>query len=290
MTSIFRNQNRRLKITIVVSFYKLVANASLLEKEKYGLEPIERHRGEFLDGYEKSAILNQSIFLRDKGGFPYNIQKSNDFNAVHNKQGWFGEEEVAVPSKGAMRKRKVDRNASLYALSKHREKQNEERLARINSKERNYSVGWPGGNRFVGVRKKKTIEQGKMSKEREASLQRNQYVSNTDLHPLAALEVSRIPELSIVTRDPHSDRLHALASLLPIYRLHRERRTVYYLFKWYRGNKFVEVQRYLEEFENLNIVLAERAFREKVFRTKVKLMQEQINTQVKMFEEVLHGC
>jgi hypothetical protein len=51
-----------------------------------------------------------------------------------------------------------------------------------------------------------------------------------------------------------------------------------------RGN---EDTRYLTEFENLNIVLSERAFREKVFRTKVKLMQETMETQIRAFEDIL---
>lgn len=43
------------------------------------------------------------------------------------------------------------------------------------------------------------------------------------------------------------------------------------------------MKEYIQEFENINIVLSERAFREKLFRTKIKCLQGQIDKNIEYF-------
>jgi hypothetical protein len=59
------------------------------------------------------------------------------------------------------------------------------------------------------------------------------------------------------------------------------------LLKWYRQNMRLQISEYLQEFENMNIVLSERAFREKVFRTKIKVLQGKIDTKIEYFGKLM---
>lgn len=45
------------------------------------------------------------------------------------------------------------------------------------------------------------------------------------------------------------------------------------VLRWYRQSMRHQIKDYIQEFENINIVLSERAFREKLFRTKIKCLQ-----------------
>jgi len=59
------------------------------------------------------------------------------------------------------------------------------------------------------------------------------------------------------------------------------------LFQWYKATQNAKISEMLEEFESINIVLSERAFREKLFRTKIKLLQQQIETQIGGIREAI---
>lgn len=55
------------------------------------------------------------------------------------------------------------------------------------------------------------------------------------------------------------------------------------MLKWYRQTMRLQIREYLQEFENMNIILSERAFREKLFRTKIKVLQSKIDTKIQYF-------
>lgn len=57
-------------------------------------------------------------------------------------------------------------------------------------------------------------------------------------------------------------------------------------FRWYRTASEINLQCVLDEFENVNIILSERAFREKVFRTKIRVLQNQIENEIVKFQGV----
>ena len=57
--------------------------------------------------------------------------------------------------------------------------------------------------------------------------------------------------------------------------------------KWFKQSMKAQISDLLVEIENMNIVLSERAFREKVFRTKIKLLQGQIATQIDYFQKLM---
>lgn len=59
------------------------------------------------------------------------------------------------------------------------------------------------------------------------------------------------------------------------------------LLTWYRQSMKSQQSELLEEFENMNIILSERAFREKVFRTKIRLLQNQIAKQIEYFAKLM---
>lgn len=57
--------------------------------------------------------------------------------------------------------------------------------------------------------------------------------------------------------------------------------------RWFMQTKNDQIGELLSEFENMNIVLSERAFREKMFRTKIKMLQNQIESQIGYFGRLL---
>ena len=260
MSSILRETQRRLKLTKVVAFYKLIASSVFIDKEELGVIGESRiapfhgaihppgHSFGSVDGQNlkdkivsggglqadnESFFVNKSFFLLNRKAedrsFPLNMMEKSEIDKANQKWHEGVKDPSILPNDLDLAKSEVDRYT-------------------VNSENyRNNSILKKG--EIKGKSILKTKHRLLLEERRKVALGRVLYRQK--------IKLDGFRRRGLVT--------------------------------WYRWMYREQINELLVEFENMNIVLSERAFREKVFRTKIKLLQGKIDTQIGYFRDVVEN-
>lgn len=269
MKSILRNQNRKFKLLLVIGYFKLLSNTLLISKSiQTSGKPQNYHQRGEADSIRRNLLYAMKKPLVQE--FPYNMPPSTSpaRRSLSSRPNWSPDDGSQILSKEEMIEIKMSKDKSEETRKYQKTKRNHKRLASI-PELRNSLQKVPISG-----------EDSNTKMNREEALKRNLLVAET------------LPSKSIEGRKRKSIVLPAgptvpeiLTNMCSIYSTFRQRTQYKYLLRWMRKCRAKEESEYLKEIENVNIVLTERTFRERMFRTKVKLMQEAIETQIRNFEE-----
>ena len=314
MRSILRNQNRRFKLLLVIGYFKLIANSGLLAmKDHHELKQLTRLRPGGEDNASGSgsprmrrrttSVNPREIFAPLDGRrsklysmsskeFPYNISQSRNANMPALGRGWNGDGDV-VESSDQRREREASLQANKQVRAKLVRQASDARvglarkyLARQKDWGTQEEIGneGDGADDLIGTER---FSARQSSQERLQMLKRNYLlddkgISRRPSENRVLMEAANSPIDNVMVL-----RQASLRSALSVFQDHYNRRNYHYLLKWLQGVRLHAEAGFLSEFENVSIVLSERAFREKVFRTKIKVLQETLATQIREFESAL---
>ena len=285
MTSILRNQNRRFKLLLVVGYFKLIANSILLTKNQK--THTKSKSPKLIQGPEEDLRREKLYFLGRNGSggsqFPYNIPKSKDQNQVKPKKEWQPDDGSYSPTPQMVKEKKIEEEAFNETSAHQKEEASKKRIESIRqSKQTRALANEQNENEDIS-----NIKPSSPYLSHKESIKRNLIYNEMDNGKKKKTENSTSPFQTLIDSSKH--RKDSLQKLVQIYGLFRNRKIYHYLLKWVMGCRKTDIGIYMEEFENLNILLGERAFREKLFRTKIKLMQESLETQIRIFEETIQN-
>lgn len=270
MKSILRNQNRKFKLLMVIGYYKLLSNTLLISKAVQSSSSPKnfRQRGDSADSIRRNmlyAMRKPSI-----AEFPYNIPADGKIQkgSISNRSNWVPDDGSQILTAEQQAEQKSSRERSEDARRINKSKRSQKRLASI-------------------PELRKTLYSSNSSNDipayqinREDAFRRNLLVAET--LPSRSFEGKRRksikpPEVPTVAE--------IVKNMCSIYSTFRDRTIYKALLRWMSVCRNKGEGAYLREIENVNIVLTERTFRERMFRTKVRLMHEAIESQIKHFEE-----
>lgn len=267
MKAILRNQNRRFKLLLVIGFYKLISNTLLKSAMIDQKKPSNLHQRGGSDSLRRSMLYHLG------GGqpqeFPYNVGKrSQRESSVHERPPWQPEDsELIKIDETKDQEAEFAKQESAAHLRNQKLKRAYQRLEAIGRLRRTPP---------------KSSEAGERPPSREAALKRG--LINVEMLPARQVYAGKEGDKKNAVQAP--TKAEAVRTVWGIMSMQMERKAHRALLKWsfYCKNKLES--EYLEEIENVNIVLSERTFRERVFRTKIRLLQETIETQIKQFEDI----
>lgn len=253
MNSILRETQRRLKLQKVVAFYKLVASSVFIDKDELGI----------VGGFQNQSRINSSIT---------GITKLKE--RVISSGGMDRDDSFLVGKSFFLfnRDNNEDENFPMNLLGS--EEKEEARKKWIQNVDNPLIV--PNDVELLELQMKALGG----TTERESRLFVDDKLRKKNKKARSVLKTK-----GKLLRQERKNRLIKKIIYRFIIRLVQKRRSS--IFHWYRQSMRCQIADLLEEFENMNIILSERAFREKVFRTKIRLLQNQISKQIEYFGKMM---
>ena len=311
MKSLANSSNRRYKLLKTVAFFKLIASSVFIGKEIYGgigvgggfgykttpnppkRPKIERtfiDQNNFANGNDNiigndidSLVVGNSFYVMNQksfgGDFPLNvIEQSAQYGL---RQPSVAQLQDKWISSNSYKPIILENDLNFLDLQVEHQKLVREDVNKEEIKRKS--------NLYIGTSKGRAPNQG-IEKSNSKS-------SNTKPRPNSSSNYSQVhSELTSYKNNKVTRKLTTQETVMikqrqaflmkkMIYRLFlrmsHSKRTA--LLKWYRQTMRSQIKEYLQEFENMNIVLSERAFREKLFRTKIKVLQGKIDSRIEYF-------
>lgn len=265
MKSILRNQNRKFKLLVVIGYYKLITN-TLIRTFIMGSRKFSNlHQRGDSENIRRSMLYH---LAKPEEEFPFNIAKRGKEQSVYERTPWLPDEGDPQLSPDQLKEAEAQKKDTVQHSQREKLQRAYQRLEAI-------------GRLRKSSKKKSESAEKKVT--REDALKRNLLVA--EILPTRRIDGVESPKKKSNVEVP--TKKDAIKNLYVILNNSNERKVHRALLRWSLFCKAKQESEYLEEIENVNIVLSERTFRERVFRTKIKLLQETIETQIKQFEDMV---
>lgn len=248
MNSILRESQRRFKIIKIIAFYKLIASSVFIDREDLGIIGREKYQG---------------------------IQKS--ITSIGNQI-----KEKVISSGGLDRNDSFLVGKSFFLFNKENEDENFPMNLLESEEKANAKRKW-----IENIKDPKIIPNDvellelQMKSHGGLKLKNSIYLDGKVKKGRGRIGKSVLKTKHKMLIEEKKKRLITKMLYRLYLRLIQRRRNA--IQTWFKQSMKSQQAELLEEFENMNIVLSERAFREKVFRTKIRLLQNQIEKQIEYF-------